>query len=1054
MKNTLFNQTLLKKYAKKFKPTYKQKETIREYIKMVEDGEFKAETKNYINFYDIILKEILGYERENVSFDEKVDDGIGRSEFVLKSGNNKFMVVELKGQDTDLDKKQTRKTDTRTPVDQAFGYAIHTGDVEWILLSNYDEFRLYNYHEKTKFISFNARELADNEILKQFLTVFSKTSHVDTDYINKIRQKTLVVESKLENNFYKLYNETRLMIIKELEHFNEFDRVKAVHYAQLILNRYMFICFAEDTELLPAQITIDTINRPIRFKDLRGDEIWHRINGLFRDVRDGNDERDVFPYDGALFDEDLKSIEIRDLIDDHKFFEDTYQKWNFEEYGINIKPLIDPYGDRINPIYKNLLTISKFDFSSDLDVNILGHIFENSIGDIEELKADAKGRRKKEGVFYTPEYITDYICRNTIIPYLSKSGKANTIKKLIAEYWGQEIDDLDKKVTNIKIVDPACGSGAFLNRAADLLLKIHKAIREQKYGNKYGLDKHLDSIEERKEIIVNNIYGVDVNEESVEITKLSLFLNIFKRDKDEVEKLKPKELPRLEDNIKCGNSIVDGPEYTNKPFKWEEEFKEIFEEGGFDIVIGNPPYVRHGKIKDIKPFLKENYVTYKGLSDLYVYFFEKGLKILKNNGKLGFITSNKFIKASYGEPLRKLILENTCFEKYIDHTWDKIFQEAAVHSSIIILGKSICRDNKILVNDDFELKQSRFNESAWGFELPEVLDLNDKINRNGVKIKDISELNFYIGVFTGYNDAFFIDENKKNEFISQDPRTAKFIKPLIRGKDIRRWIIDYQNLYLLYITWKFPLDDYPVIKKHLTEFKENLEKRYGVKGNAVEWFALERYGSDNSLEFEGPKLIFPEISPELFTVYDDSKFYTNNKCFIITSKTIDLKYLMTILSSKVLNFALKFVSSTLEGKRYNLSKNFIEKLPIHLATQEEQQPLIDKADQMLQLNKDLMSEIYGFKDWLKHTYKIEKFSKKLDKYYELTLDDFFVELKKKKVDIKSRKNYTVLKEEFEESINKINPLLDEISETNKIIDSMVYDLYGLTDEEIKIIEDS
>ena len=164
------------------------------------------------------------------------------------------------------------------------------------------------------------------------------------------------------------------MIIKELEYNNAFSRVKAVYYAQLILNRYIFVCFAEDLGLLPGQITIDTIHRPIRFRDLRGDEIWHRINGLFRDIRDGNSERKVYPYDGVLFDEDLKFIEIRDLIKDSHFFRDTYQKWKFEEYEFDIQGLITPYKDSLNPIYQNLLTISQFDFSSDLDVNILGPV--------------------------------------------------------------------------------------------------------------------------------------------------------------------------------------------------------------------------------------------------------------------------------------------------------------------------------------------------------------------------------------------------------------------------------------------------------------------------------------------------------------------------------------------------------------------------------------------------------------------------------------------------------------------------------------------------------
>src|SRR5664279_5369262 len=171
-----------------------------------------------------------------------------------------------------------------------------------------------------------------------------------------------------------------------------------------------------------------------------------------------------------------------------------------------------------------MLTISTFDFSTELDVNILGHIFENSIGDIEELKESGKGRRKKEGIFYTPEYITDYICKNTIIPYLSKSGNVNTIKDLLSEYRGSEVEELEGKVRKVRIVDPACGSGAFLNKAGDILVEIHQAIRKHKYKDDKSLIPYFDTIEERRKILLDNIYGVDLNEESVEITKLSLFL--------------------------------------------------------------------------------------------------------------------------------------------------------------------------------------------------------------------------------------------------------------------------------------------------------------------------------------------------------------------------------------------------------------------------------------------------------------------------------------------------------------------------------------------------
>jgi type I restriction-modification system DNA methylase subunit len=283
-----------------------------------------------------------------------------------------------------------------------------------------------------------------------------------------------------------------------------------------------------------------------------------------------------------------------------------------------------------------MLTISSFDFSSELDVNILGHIFENSIGDIEELKEDTKNRRKKEGIFYTPDYITDYICRNTIIPYLSKSGKVDKIPDLLNEYsWSTEIEDLDEKLKNIKIVDPACGSGAFLNKATDILLEIHETIFDIKKGYTTITDMRVgkgkgrrtesiqhtdlgvyvfDHIEKRREILLNNIYGVDLNEESVEITKLSLFLKVCRKN------LK---LPNIDKNIKNGNSLIDDPKYTDKPFNWNESFSEIFKEGGFDIVIGNPPYVRQEKIKEIKPYLKENYEVYTGISDLLRIFLKK-----------------------------------------------------------------------------------------------------------------------------------------------------------------------------------------------------------------------------------------------------------------------------------------------------------------------------------------------------------------------------------------------------------------------------------------------
>jgi len=246
MKNNLFNKSLMKRYAKEkaFELTISKHEFIKKHVEKVENGDFKSEVSSYLYFYDF-LKEVLGYDREeNILFDEKEDTGRGKSEFALKSDGKKFMIIELKDQNTDLDKPQTRVNDKRTPVDQAFDYAQHTGDIDWIFVSNFVEFRLYNWHKKGRYISFNAQELVDKETFAYFMLTFSRNAYVEYGFPDKLMEKTLIVDKKFAAEFYKLYHETRLMLLLELEENSSLKRQEALHYAQLILNRYMFVCFA------------------------------------------------------------------------------------------------------------------------------------------------------------------------------------------------------------------------------------------------------------------------------------------------------------------------------------------------------------------------------------------------------------------------------------------------------------------------------------------------------------------------------------------------------------------------------------------------------------------------------------------------------------------------------------------------------------------------------------------------------------------------------------------------------------------------------------------
>ncbi|MDD3753835.1 MAG: TaqI-like C-terminal specificity domain-containing protein [Methanobacterium sp.] len=250
---------------------------------------------------------------------------------------------------------------------------------------------------------------------------------------------------------------------------------------------------------------------------------------------------------------------------------------------------------------------------------------------------------------------------------------------------------------------------------------------------------------------------------------------------------------------------------------------------------------------------------------------------------------------------------------------------------------------------------------------------------------------------------------------------------------------------------------YPAIKKYLLQFKEKLTpknagQKIGRKPGSYEWYEIQD-AVDYYKQFEKDKLIYPNLASSLYVVFDGDQYYTNQKCFIITSN-INLKFLASILSSKVLNFVFSLSGTPLQGNYYDLNKKYIEKLPICLPTPEKQLPLIEKADLILKLNKELQKESYGFQNWIIKEYNVKNLSKKLDKYYELSEDEFIDEMRKKKVDTKSRKNREYLEQEFRESLAIINPLLQEIKETDDEIDQMVYELYGLTEEEIQIIEDT
>lgn len=471
---------------------------------------------------------------------------------------------------------------------------------------------------------------------------------------------------------------------------------------------------------------------------------------------------------------------------------------------------------------------------------------------------------------------------------------------------------------------------------------------------------------------------------------------------------------------------------SNHPFEWRFEFPEILDDDGnfkgFDLIIGNPPYIRQEELKELKPHLAKNYKVYKGTSDIYTYFYELGFNVLKENGILSFITSNKYTRAGYGEALREFLLKNTYILKYIDLNGIKVFDSATVDTSILCFEKSKSKDNKFkylalsneilktcaynigLYKDFAEFSQNSLSKESFTFSDENTSALKAKIERIGTPLKEWQGLNIYRGILTGYNEAFIITTEKRNEILAnckdeaEKERTAKLIRKMLRGRDIKRYSYEWAGLWVIFIPWHFPnvekpktmleneqdlKEQYPSLYKHLLSHKERLSKRNKEEtGIRYEWYCLQRWGANYYQEFEKEKIVYSEIvrKPQ-FYLDTNLNFYAEATSFILTGE--NLKYLIAFLNNDFVAFIFKtfYAGGNLGENGFRYKKAFLEKLPI---------PKINSK------NQKLANELVNLVDEI---------------------------LKAKEQD----KNANT-----QELENKIN--------------SLVYKLYNLTEEEIKIIE--
>jgi type I restriction-modification system DNA methylase subunit len=921
-------------------------------------------------------------------------------------------------------------------VNQAFNYKNNHPTCRYIITSNFHKLRLYIDHSDA-FEEFDLFEMG-YERFELFYYLLNKES-IFANTPLKLKEDSKLKEQDISNELYKKYAGLRTRLFENIIKNNtKIDKLTLLNKTQKLLDRMVFIFFAEDRGILPTN-TIATIIEHYK-NDIEDRELYHFYKIYFKAINEGNPKINISEYNGGLFAEDeiLDSLKIDDEV-------------------LEACPL----------------ALSAYDFNTDIDVNILGHIFENSLSDIEELKANienqefdkTKTKRKKDGVFYTPEYITKYIVDNTLGKLCHEKKKELELDNIdINIPKTKALNKTEKKILtsletyreyllNLKILDPACGSGAFLNQALNFLLSEHEFIDEGiktlMGGNVLGL------YDVKKGILENNLYGVDINSEAVEIAKLSLWLRTVEHGR---------KLNILSGKIKVGNSLIDDKSVADDAFVWEEEFKEVFEQGGFDVVIGNPPYVRQEIIKAISPYLEKNYISYSGKADLFVYFYEKGIKLLKENGYLSLISSGKFFEADYGKALIKFLIKNVEIQEIINFGDLEVFEGISAYPLIFtgckkIQIKEAYNFNYIYIPKlNFKVLQDvlttipfncisfqDFVKNNYKFYNQKIAKLIYKLKENSFRLDDIG-LNPLVGIKTGFNDAFVV---QKNSLLNT--------YPYIFGKDIKKYSLLENDIEIIfpYIqkNSQYILDDFnnfnETIQEYLITNKEKLSKRAiikdGIKKGTKIWYEYQQI--NRSLNFKDEYIIYPNVSlGNNFTL--SSEKVIDMTSFIIPSND---KVLLAILNSKIVEFLMSIWAISRRGGYLEYKTQYIQEIPLKFFNSVDKVLVEKLVNDILKLNKNFQNKKNKFLKRLQSNFDIEKPSKKLEAFYELDFKTFLKELKKKKVTL-TLKEQDEWEEYFESYQKELLEIKAEIDKTDKEIDEMVYKLYGLSEEEVAVVE--
>lgn len=1047
-------KTLDDALAKKaISPTDEQVARAEKYARNIASDAFRRQKETAVRnaFFDDVLKGVLGYRDfsgdseyslvyEHPLRGKSVDAALGR---FFPSGEDGVVIApfEMKGPDTtDLDKIMPGRG--ISPVQQAWDYAADVPGAKWVLVSNCLEIRLYRFGRgRETYERFDLSRLSEPEQLKRLLLLLEARRFLDGE-TEQLLEASDAALKEVTDDLYEEYGDLRGKLVAYLKDSADgpgLAHVQAIETAQKLLDRVIFIAFASGNGMLPKRIFQRAIGNR---NDFDPKPVWQNINTLFRWVDSGNPssnpDLNVWPYNGGLFAEDAVADAV--VLPDH--------------------------------LAEEMAGLLEWDYGQEVSVNVLGHIFEQSITDIEKLRGDQPpvSKRKREGVVYTPDHITRFLVEHTIGRTLRE--KFARLLKLHAgldgpdergEYaWTEEQERavwtafLDE-LRSLAIVDPACGSGAFLVAAFDALAAEYRRVTQRL--DDLGVESDFDVYDE---ILSRNLHGVDINVESAEIARLALWLKTARRQH---------RLAKLDETIRAGDSLIDDAAATRRPFDWKAAFPDVFAAGGFDIVIGNPPYVRMEILKPVKPWLAKHYTVADERTDLSAYFFEKGVSLLKPGGRLGYISTSSFFRAGYGEKLRLLLSEYTDIETIIDFGDVQVFDGVTTYPAILTARKkaeiapptpesgdlSFLNVADTLPSDlgrafaegAKPMPRARLGGGSWQFEDAALAALRDKIVSGRKTLGEVYGAPMR-GIVTGLNEAFVIDTPTRDRLVTADPKSAELLKPFLKGENIKRWRVEPEGLWLINTPkGKVDIEDYPAIRDWLLPFRDKLEAR----ATQQEWWELQQAQLAYQPKLEGSKIVWPHFQSERSFAWETDAFYLNNKCFFIQT---DDRQLLGVLNSTVGWWHLRSTSRVKRGGYIEAESQYVEKLVIPQFGPHASQAIsrsVDEAGRFKEARDDICGSFHNrlLTDLAAPGARL---SRKLENFHELDFNEFRAEVKralKAEIPLKERADWQALHAEASAEVKRLSA---EIAAAEREIDRLVYEAFELTPEEIALLESS